>query len=191
VEWLTPLVQTEQTVQGLNLAFCELTSLLTLRHAEPQSSDLRFGNRKPKEKCIQRSNSVVSLPLDRVSGYVSRLLEGEANIANGLSRPLTLPVYTALLPTLWSLVNNVSGGSGGSVGEETVRVVVDHATRIGSMGASKRATVEFVGRLMLVRRSPADLSAYSTFGSSKQNGNILVRSGRISAKRSKTSSRSG
>jgi len=70
---------------------------------------------------------------------------------DGLSRPLTLAAYSVLLPTLWSLVNNVGGSSGAGVGEETVRVVVDHAMRIGSMGASKRATVEFVGKLMLVR----------------------------------------
>ena len=33
-----------------------------------------------------------------------------------------------------------------------VKIVVDHAMRIRSNGASKGATVEFVGRLMLVRR---------------------------------------
>ena len=86
-----------------------------------------------------------------MSEYVSHLLAGEANPADGLSRPLTVAAYSALLPTLWSLVSNVGGSSGGGVGEDTVRVVVDHAMRIGSTGASKRATVEFVGRLMLVR----------------------------------------
>lgn len=92
-----------------------------------------------------------SLPLDRVSEYVSLLLTGEANPADGLSRPLTLAAYRALLPTLWSLVNNVGRSAGESVGEEIVKIVVDHAMRIGSTGASKQATVEFVGRLMLVR----------------------------------------
>lgn len=86
-----------------------------------------------------------------MSGYVSHLLGGKANATDGLSRPLTVAAYYALLPTLWSLVSNVGGSSGGGVGEETVRVIVDNAMRIGSTGASKRATVEFVGRLMLVR----------------------------------------
>ena len=85
-----------------------------------------------------------------MSEYVSHLLAGEASATNGLSRPLTVAAYSALLPTMWSLVNNVSGSSGGGVGEEMVRVVVDNAMRIGSTSASKRATVEFVGRLMLV-----------------------------------------
>ena len=93
---------------------------------------------------------MASLPLHRVSEYVSHLLAGEANASDGLSRSLTLATYSALLPTLWSLVNNVGGSSGGA-GEEMVKVVVDHAMRIGSTGASKRATVEFVGRLILVR----------------------------------------
>ena len=94
---------------------------------------------------------MASLPLDRVSEYVSLLLAGEANPGDGLSRPLTPASYCALLPTLWSLVNNISRSSDGSVGEEMVKIVVDHAMRVGSTGASKRATVEFVGRLMLVR----------------------------------------
>lgn len=137
-------------VQGLNLTFCELTSLITLHYAEPLSSNPRSRN-KSKEKNIQVSNSVASLPLDRVSQYVSRLLAGEANVANGLSRPLALASYSALLPTLWSLMNNIGGSSDGGMGEETVKVIVDHAMRIGSTGASKQATVGFVGRLMLVR----------------------------------------
>ena len=105
---------------------------------------------------------MASLPLDRVSEYVSRLLAGEANAADGLSRSLTLAAYSALSPTLWSLVNNVGGSSCGGVGEETVRVVVDHAMRIGSTGASKRATVEFVGGLMLVREFVLQSSAKSS-----------------------------
>jgi pre-rRNA-processing protein IPI1 len=123
-----------------------LTSLLTLHHTEPLPSKA-----KPKEKSIQKSTSVTSLPLDRVSEYVSLLLTGEAVSGDGLLRPLTLNAYCALLPTLWSLVNNIGRSSDGSVGEETVKIVVDHAMRVGSTGASKRATVEFVGRLMLVR----------------------------------------
>lgn len=88
---------------------------------------------------------MTSLPLGRVNEYVFHLLAGEVNPADVLSRSLTLAAYSALLPTLWSLVS-----SGGGVGEDTIEVVVDHAMRIGSTGASKRATVEFVGRLMLV-----------------------------------------
>lgn len=96
---------------------------------------------------------MASLPLDRVSEYVSRLLAGEANEAGGLPRPLTLAAYSALLPTLWSLVNNVSESSNGSVGKETVGVIVDHAMRVGSTSMTKQATVEFVGKLMLVQQS--------------------------------------
>lgn len=141
-----PPVKIEQTVQRLNLTFCELTSLLTLHQAETLPPN---HPRKSKEKAIQ---SVISLPLDRVSGYVSLLLEGEANPTDGFSRPLSVAAYSALLPTLWSLVNNVGWSSGGSVGEEMVKTVVDHAMRIRATGASKRATVEFVGKLMLVRQ---------------------------------------
>jgi pre-rRNA-processing protein IPI1 len=130
-----------------------LTSLLTLHHAEPLPSNARSQKHKPKERSIQKPTSVVSLPLNRVSEYVYTLLAGGANPADGLSRALTLAAYCALLPTLWSLVNNIGQGSGGSVGVEMVKAAVDHAMRIGSTGASKRATVEFVGRLMLVKRS--------------------------------------
>ena len=141
-------------VQGLNLTFCELTSLLTLHHTEPSPPNPRSKNHKSKGKNLHKSNSVALLSLDRVSEYVSRLLGGEADTTDGLSRQLTLAAYSALLPTLWSLVSNVGGNSGGGVGEDTVRVVLDHAMRIGSSSVSKRATVEFVGRLMLVRFMP-------------------------------------
>lgn len=139
-------------VQELNLAYCELTSLLTLHHAEPLLSNSRSINHKSKGKSPQKSNSVPSLSLDRVSEYVSHLLASEANASDGLSRPLTVAAYSALLPTLWSLVNNIGGSSGGGVGEGMVRVVVENAMRIRSTSASKRVTVEFVGRLMLVRQ---------------------------------------
>lgn len=150
-DWGKRDIMIEKTLQGLNLTFCELTSLLTLNHAKRLLSNPRSRSSKSKEKSVQKSTPLVSLPLDRVSGYIYRLLAGGVDVMDGLSRPLTATAYSALLPTLWSLVSKIGGCSGGDVGEETVKVTVDHAMRIGSMNGSKRATVEFVGRLMLLK----------------------------------------
>lgn len=112
-----------------------------------QKSTKSKGRAVNKGKATQKG-SVASLPIDRVSQYVAQLLEGESASFNGLSRPISLPAYTALLPTIWSLLNSSANLE---LANEVLVNTVDHAIRISSSSAVKRATVEFIGRLMLVR----------------------------------------
>ncbi|KAJ7630987.1 hypothetical protein FB45DRAFT_917132 [Roridomyces roridus] len=78
-----------------------------------------------------------------VSNYVIQLLSGESLSTSQLGRPLTPSAYAALLPTIWALINNHSE-------DDVLQAVIDHATRVSSKSAAKQATVEFVGRLILV-----------------------------------------
>lgn len=139
----------EQTIQDLNLIFCELTSLLMLADWEPILKSNKGKSRALNKGKGAQKGSTDSLPIDRVSQYVAQLLEGESASSNGLSRPISLPAYTALLPTIWSLLNS-SGHQ--ELANEVLVNTVDHAIRISSSSAVKKATVEFIGRLILVNR---------------------------------------
>ena len=83
-----------------------------------------------------------------MSDYVVQLLRGEASTGNALARPVTPAAYSALLPTIWSLLNNEAGDSANA--GAVLRVVVEHAMKAGSTSLVKRCTIDFLGRLALV-----------------------------------------
>jgi pre-rRNA-processing protein IPI1 len=137
--------QTDQTVQDLNLAFCELASLSILSNCPKLLKGKARGSNKNVTRQIQ---AATVLPIDRVNEYVAQLLQGGLVSSNGLSRLTPVGSYTALLPTIWSLIN--SPGSETS-GNDVLVHVIDHAIRIPSSSAVKKVTIEFIGRLILVR----------------------------------------
>jgi pre-rRNA-processing protein IPI1 len=131
--------QTEQAFQDLNLIFCELTSLLLL---SPSASD----------KQPQRSSS---FGLRRVAPYIVRLLNGTPTSRSGLSRPVSAQAYTALLPSIWALANAAISSSPAEEDDEeedadVLQATLQHALRAPSTSAVKRASAEFVGRLLLL-----------------------------------------
>jgi len=84
-----------------------------------------------------------------VSEYVVQLLRGEASAPGSLARPVGAAAYSALLPTIWSLLNSeASTAEDGAV----LPVVVEHAMKAGSTSAVKRSTIDFLGRLVLLER---------------------------------------
>jgi pre-rRNA-processing protein IPI1 len=124
--------QTEDAFQDLNLTFCELSSLLLL---SAQTST------KP--------NKSVSTQIVHVAAHIVNLLHGEpTNSAGALGRPLSSQAYTALLPTIWALL---ASRTKANAGDALLRAVLEHAIRGSATSATKRASVEFVGRLALVR----------------------------------------
>ena len=90
--------------------------------------------------------------VERVGEHVVQLLRGESGLSSQSSRPLSLGAYIALSPTIWSLLNN-SGSGRHEMANKVFAAVIEHAIKTPSKSMVKKATIEFLGRLILVRAS--------------------------------------
>lgn len=145
-------MQVEQSFQDLSVIYCELTSLLVLvSHQSGTRNIIHRGNRlrAPRYKPLSPLKSRFS-QADLVESYVIRLLQGDGGSGAQLPRPISAVVYTALLPTIWALLNQGSGQQPEKEPSSVLMAVLGHAMRTTPGSAVKRLTVEFVGRLLLV-----------------------------------------
>ena len=136
----------DQSFQELNIMYCELTSLLVLI-----SNDRPIGKSRGNSRAnsTHKFNGALLVQAQRVSGYVIELLRGEpAAGSSQLGRPLSFDTYSALLPTIWSLVNQGSPTSG-----DIFQATLNHAIKTSSKSAVKSSTIEFVARIALVSYS--------------------------------------
>ncbi|KAF9229363.1 hypothetical protein BS17DRAFT_688726 [Gyrodon lividus] len=148
------LFQVEQAFQDLNVIYCELTSLLVLVSSQSGTGNVQSGNsrfRPPREKAcsiFRKGDAKLDVQADLVRSHVIRLLRGEGELGAQLPRSISPTVYTALLPTIWALLNQVTG-----LGRQLVlSATLDHALRTATNSAVKRLTVEFVARLLLLEK---------------------------------------
>ncbi|KAI0315863.1 hypothetical protein OF83DRAFT_1061342 [Amylostereum chailletii] len=136
-------VKLEQAFEGLNLAVCELTSLVSLA-----------SKNKTATIPVKRSRREQALPvqISRVSEYVVRLLAGEPSTSFALLRHIFAQTYAALLPTLWALLsgNGPNAEADPETSSEVLYATLEHAMRASSTSAVKRSTVEFIARLVLL-----------------------------------------
>ncbi|KAJ7925880.1 hypothetical protein B0H13DRAFT_1973741 [Mycena leptocephala] len=139
-------IKTEQIFQALNLIFCELTSLLVLTSGSAL-------NQRGKRAVQGDSKDSLQMQTERVGEHVARLLKGESLSTSQLGRPLTPTAYTALLPTIWSLINNANPNLR-AVSSEVLRVSIDHASKVSFKSALKQVTIEFIARIVLLDTEP-------------------------------------
>jgi pre-rRNA-processing protein IPI1 len=149
-------VKVEQAFQDLNVIYCELTSLLVLVSSQSSIGNIRRGNprlrpqRQKAPSASLRGDAKLIVQAGLVSSYVIRLLRGEGELGVQLPRPVSPMVYTALLPTIWALLNQVAGPGDGP--SSVLSATLDHALRTTTNSAAKRLTVEFVARLLLLEK---------------------------------------
>ncbi|KZT05948.1 uncharacterized protein LAESUDRAFT_726516 [Laetiporus sulphureus 93-53] len=161
-------IKIEQVYQDLNLIYCELTSFLVL--ASPESSNLPAKQPNPRRSKPSKhfisapaSSALPAVQTSHVRTYVVQLLRGEAAPAPGsLARPITPAAYSALLPTIWSLLNSPrkSANDNDPDALAVLGVMVEHALRASSTSAVKRHTVDFLARLVLLEREPEYRGAF-------------------------------
>ncbi|KAJ6503434.1 hypothetical protein C8R47DRAFT_1250354 [Mycena vitilis] len=135
-------IKAEQIFQVLNLVFCELTSLLVLTSESAP-------NRRGKPATLGHSKDSLQVQTERVSDHVMQLLLGESLSTSQLGRPLTSATYSALLPTIWSLINNANPNLR-TVSSEVLRATIEHATKVSSKSALKQIAIEFIARVVLL-----------------------------------------
>lgn len=136
------------------MTYCELTSLLVLVSHQSGTRVARRGNHfgvsRFKSLSTLKNHFPFDLQADLVKSYVMRLLQGDGGLSAQLPRPVSAAMYSALLPTIWAMLNK----RGENVREEELSSVlgatINHATRTVSGSAVKRLTIEFIGRLLLV-----------------------------------------
>lgn len=139
--------EVDQSFQELNIMYCELTSLLALI-----SDDHFIGKPRGKARATStyKSDEALLIQAQRVSGYVIELLRGEpAAESSQLGQLLSFDAYSALLPTIWLLVNHGSL-TDSSISGDIFQATLNHAIKVSSRSAVKNSTVEFVARTVLV-----------------------------------------
>ncbi|KAJ7181761.1 hypothetical protein C8R43DRAFT_970362 [Mycena crocata] len=142
-------IKVEQIFQSLNLIFCELTSLLILT---PETVATSRGKRVIQGR-QGSSKDGLQVQTQRVSEYVIQLLKGESLSTSQLGRPLTPAEYAALLPTIWSLINN-NNSNLRHISTYVLHATIEHSSRVSSKSALKQLTLEFVGRVVLLETEP-------------------------------------
>jgi pre-rRNA-processing protein IPI1 len=103
--------------------------------------------------------------LPAVTAHVVSLLRGvpQSGIStSAVAQGLSVQAYTALLPTIWALISTrtpsrharkhgVHNDDDELTGDDVLVAVLEHALRTSSSSATKPVTLQFVGRLVLVR----------------------------------------
>ncbi|KAL1670606.1 hypothetical protein GGF50DRAFT_93474 [Schizophyllum commune] len=123
----------QKAFQDLNLYYCELASLIALATGPDAASQTR----RPKKK------DTLTAQTERVRTYIIQVLHGEPVAGQQLARALSPSAYTALLPTVWSLLNAPEA-------DDVLAALLDHAISVPSKTPLKLPTVAFVGRLVLL-----------------------------------------
>jgi len=137
-------IKVEQNLLELNLAYCELTSLLLLNGTLNVLASKRSGKRHVSLTGIDRA---LSTQTERVCCYVVDALRGERTGSNSsLSQPISAAAYSSILPTIWALLNNARP----EYVDDVLRAVIEHAIKVSSTSTIKRYTIDFVGRLLLL-----------------------------------------
>ncbi|KZP31318.1 hypothetical protein FIBSPDRAFT_945334 [Athelia psychrophila] len=142
-------IKIEQIFQDLNLIYCELTSLLILASNARLISRPNRGKGRQTQTLSQTQEGVLSLQVGRACEYVTQLLRGEASTASQISRPIPNAAYRALLPIIWSLLNQTSLNDQ-RVAAGVLEAALEHATTVSSISAVKKSSVEFLARLVLL-----------------------------------------
>lgn len=140
-------IKVEQSFQELNIIYCELISLLVLiSHNRPVGKS----RGKARAATTHKSDGTLSIQARRVSDYVIELLRGDpAAGSSQLGQPLSSDAYSALLPTIWSLLNQGSPNDF-STSDGIFLATLNHAIKTSSKSAVKSSTVEFIARIALV-----------------------------------------
>lgn len=102
----------------------------------------------------------IPIQISQVKDYVARLLSGVSISSHTVARPMTAPDYVALLPTVWMLLNNNIEHHDVNEGAGTLGALLDHGLQVSSASATKRPTVDFLVRLILVRSLTIPLNLF-------------------------------
>ncbi|BGP15502.1 rRNA processing protein [Rhodosporidiobolus nylandii] len=143
----------EERFLALNLRFAELSSLLVLSEEDDLAARKALkGKGKKGEREREKKERVEEVVLSRVQEWVVSALSGSLTTPlHPLGLPLAPTAFSALEPTLWSLLNQPDRVRATEVWDATLGMFVR-----GSGGAeTRRRTWEFCARVILLQADPA------------------------------------
>lgn len=141
--------QVEPAYEEFNLIFCQLSALLIIA-AATQTDAPAPPRPHQKRRATRNRPNTTPLHAEQVTRYIARRLRGEAASSAQMGVAISPAAYNALLPTVWALISSRGGTSAAEV-DAVFHATLDHAVRVSSKSACKRPTIEFVGRLLMVR----------------------------------------
>ncbi|EJC98686.1 uncharacterized protein FOMMEDRAFT_96218 [Fomitiporia mediterranea MF3/22] len=159
-----PEIKSENAFQQMNLMYCELFSLQTLDHTldlsprresrGPTAKRRKLDPQTKKANSSTGTSNGADKQAKRVREFVVRYLSGSPSSGasatlHPLGHALTAQTYTALLPTLWWLINSEGDNS------DILGAVLQHAMKAGSSSGVKPVATEFVGRLVMLQSERA------------------------------------
>ncbi|KAF5355996.1 hypothetical protein D9756_003829 [Leucocoprinus leucothites] len=128
-----------QSFQDLNLIYCELTSLLVLR--------LNIASTKSGRSL--KPSSTLTMQVSAVSDYITKLLRGQNMSISQIPHSLQAGAYLGLLPSVWAIMNNPYIELSSHTAD-VLSALLDHANKTSPKSSTKRITIEFVARLLLL-----------------------------------------
>ncbi|KAF8622888.1 hypothetical protein AX15_006653 [Amanita polypyramis BW_CC] len=150
----------EQAFQELNVIFCELAAL----HKFAVDGDPRTPQNSAKRKQKPPSGHVHDALPNRatlVSEYIVRLLDREALSSTQLAHSVTPTAYLSLAPAIWLLLDSHAIGHAEQQ-YQVLNAVIDHSLKTPSKSATKRPSIEFVARLILLDTEPQYQGAFKS-----------------------------
>jgi len=141
--------KTEELLRDLCLVYCELTSLLSLVLARFKPTASTSSSRSTAKDARKDHAAAMRNEISNVAEYVIRSLQGSSKtVSNPMGQALSSKAYVGLLPTLWQSLNDTS------TSQAILGAVLEHGTKISTSSAVKQKSVEFIGRLALLRTDP-------------------------------------
>jgi len=128
-----------ENFQALNLIYCELMSFLALRSKSTSTNPGR--SLKP--------TNTPTMQVSMVSDYITKSLRGQNTSISQISSSSTAGVYLALLPSIWTAINDPYPELSSHV-SGVLQALLEHASKAPSKSRMKQITIEFVARLFLV-----------------------------------------
>jgi len=103
-----------------------------------------------------KPSNILTMQVSMVSDYITKSLRGQNT---SIPSSLTADVYLALLPTIWTVINDPYPEPSSHV-NGVLQALLEHASKTPSKSRTKHITIEFVARLLLV--SPCELKINSS-----------------------------
>ncbi|GAA5837562.1 hypothetical protein JCM11251_002014 [Rhodosporidiobolus azoricus] len=162
--------QEEERFLRLNLVFAELSSLLVLSDGEEEGKGKEKEKKGKGKREREKKERVEEVVVERVQEWVVAALKGELTTpSHPLGLPLSPSAFSALEPTLWSLLNQTDSEKAKEVWEAVLGAFVRGG---GGQGGSRREGWVFAARVILLQSDPSYINRFdlsSTFASSSSS----------------------
>jgi len=150
-------------LQNLNIAYCELVSLLflTAQTSDAPSSKRSSHSNAKSELRAAASSGRLSAQLSHVKRYIAGLMANSKTAVLPLSGPTLNPhTYIELLPSIWSLLL-ASSAVREEAEEPILHTLVRHFISLSATSGVKKVAFEFISETVVLQDLPAYTGSFT------------------------------